>query len=243
MGNEIKKALIVSMALIIAALILGGFFYQAQKPQHTIRVVGIASRKFEADTVKWSINLEAEAGPGQLKDGYEKLNRQIETLEGFLAGIGISSENINRKPVNIFKQYQHIEKNGLRERIFTGYRLNQNFYIITNEIEEIENLAYNPVPLMDKGVIISQSRLQYYSSNIDELKKEIIAEATANARARAEKMVENTNVKVGKTLSLSSGVFQITEPYSTRVSSSGIYDTSTRKKQIRVTVHAVFALK
>jgi hypothetical protein len=38
-------------------------------------------------------------------------------------------------------------------------------------------------------------------------------------------------------------VFQITEPYSTEVSSLGIYDTSTRKKQISVTASAVFAIK
>ncbi|MCL7972923.1 MAG: SIMPL domain-containing protein, partial [marine benthic group bacterium] len=38
------------------------------------------------------------------------------------------------------------------------------------------------------------------------------------------------------------GVFQITEPFSTDVAAYGIYDTSSRKKEIRVTVHAVFVI-
>ena len=38
------------------------------------------------------------------------------------------------------------------------------------------------------------------------------------------------------------GVFQITEPYSTEVSGMGMYNTSTRRKEITVTVHASFAL-
>ena len=43
------------------------------------------------------------------------------------------------------------------------------------------------------------------------IKKEQVGEATKNARQRAEKMVEQTDVKVGKIVSVRSGVFQITE--------------------------------
>ena len=38
------------------------------------------------------------------------------------------------------------------------------------------------------------------------------------------------------------GVFQITEPYSTEVSDYGVHNTSTRVKEITVTVHATFLL-
>jgi hypothetical protein len=109
-------------------------------------------------------------------------------------------------------------------------------------VESVEELVYNPEELFEENIIIKNSQLQYFYSKIDELKKEIISSAAVNARERAGKMIENTGMKLGKTLSLNSGVFQITEPYSTEVSSSGIYNTSTRKKQIRVTVHAVYQL-
>ena len=73
--------------------------------------------------------------------------------------------------------------------------------------------------------------------------KELVSLETMNAKERAEKMLEQTDVKLGKLISVRSGVFQITEPYSTEVSSLGIYDTSTRKKQISVTASAVITIK
>ncbi len=207
--------------------------------------MGVASKQFTSDTVKWSIFLQETAAPDNLKVGYEKLNQQLEGITQELEKLGINVDSINKKPINVYEEYDF--KNSMNgkgeERVFTGFRLQQNLFIISKKVDELENLAFNPMILFEKGIVINSSNLEYYSSRIDDLKKEIIAEATANARERGIKMLENTDVKLGKMLSLNSGVFQITEPYSTSVSSSGIYDTSTRDKQIRVTVHAVFSIK
>jgi len=42
---------------------------------------------------------------------------------------------------------------------------------------------------------------------------------------------------------IKAGVFQIIEPYSTEVESYGMYNTSSRKKDITVTVHAQFLIE
>jgi hypothetical protein len=44
-------------------------------------------------------------------------------------------------------------------------------------------------------------------------------------------------------ISAKAGVFQIIEPYSTEVESYGMYNTSSRKKDITVTVHAQFLIQ
>lgn len=240
MKNNLKGYIIITVGIVIAAIILGSFFFQAQKTRNTINVVGIATKQFEADTIKWRITLEENVNPEQLKMGYVKINEQYKKLMQELKDKGISVDNVNKSPVTSYEQYNYTPDN---ERKLVAYRIQQSLYIITDKIEEIEELAYNPLVLLDKDIIIKNTDLQYYSSRIDQYKKEIIADAAANAGERAEKMLANTDVKVGKMLSINSGVFQITEPYSTRVSSGGIYDTSTRKKQIRVTVHAVFEIK
>lgn len=234
---------ILAFAIIISALIAGIFFYQAQKAENTIRSVGSASENFQADTAKWSISLEAKTKADQLKSGYQKINDQRQKLISILEKHGISTENLGQNPINVYENYNYITKDGTQQRVFGGYELSQNFYIISRKIDEIEELVYNPEALFEEDIIIKNSKLQYFYSKIDELKKEIISSAAVNARSRADKMIENTEMELGKTLSLNSGIFQITEPFSTEVSSSGIYNTSTRKKQIRVTVHAVYQLK
>jgi hypothetical protein len=50
-------------------------------------------------------------------------------------------------------------------------------------------------------------------------------------------------MKVGSVLSAQAGVFQIIEPHSTETAAYGVYNTSSRKKEIRVTVHARFSLE
>jgi len=44
-------------------------------------------------------------------------------------------------------------------------------------------------------------------------------------------------------ISACAGVFQITEPYSTEVAGYGMYNTSSARKNIKVTVSAEFILK
>src|SRR5690606_32121047 len=63
-----------------------------------------------------------------------------------------------------------------------------------------------------------------------------------DAQRRAEEIAGSAGSRVGDVISARAGVFQITEPYSTEVSGMGMYSTSTRRKEITVTVHGDFAL-
>ncbi len=242
MKSNSKVVLIISIALVISSLILGVFFYQAQKETNTLKVVGLASEEFTADRVKWNITIEEEISGDNLKKGYLKLQDSTNKLQAVLKEIGIKGENINRKPVNVYKEYDYVNENGINNRVFKGYKLKQDFYVISDKVDQIEELNFDPIKLLDKGVIIQNSNLQYFYSNIDQLKKDIISEAMVNAKERANRILDNTDLSLGKTLSIKSGVFQITEPYSTNVSSGGVYNTSTKDKEIRVTVHAVFEI-
>ena len=225
--SQLKIATIVGLALVLSATILGVFFYQARQPQHTASVTGSASAEFEADTVKWSITLRETATPNQIKEGYLRLEESTKKLLSELQSKGITKNDIT---VN--------DNTG-----FSGYNLEQSIMVISTDIDKIESWALSPSGLLESGIIIQYSNLEYFYSDIDNLKKDLISDATVNARDRAQKMLVNTDLTLGKIRSIRSGVFQITEPYSTMVSSSGIYDTSTRDKQISITVHAVFELK
>jgi hypothetical protein len=88
-----------------------------------------------------------------------------------------------------------------------------------------------------------QFSLEYYLSKLSKIKRELLAEATKEARRRAEEIAENSGVEISEIDSARSGVFQITEPYSTEVSDYGIYSTATRLKDMTVTVHVSFTLK
>lgn len=230
-----KSVVIFSVAMIIAASVLGAFFYLSRQGQHTISVTGSASQNFICDTVKWTVTMRESVGRDELALGYRLLEEKTQKLLREFTSNGVSPDEITIKPINAYKDYG--------QQGFQGYNLEQTVYLISTEIDKVEGWALHPVKLVDQGITIENSTLEYFYSKLDDLKKDLLANATANAEERALNMLANTDLQLGKVLSMRSGVFQITEPLSTMVSSSGIYDTSTREKQISVTAHVTYAIK
>ena len=70
----------------------------------------------------------------------------------------------------------------------------------------------------------------------------MVAEATKDAKARAEAIAGSTGNRIGSVQSAQTGVFQITSRNSTEVSNSGIYDTSSLEKDITAVVSVKFAM-
>ncbi len=67
------------------------------------------------------------------------------------------------------------------------------------------------------------SNIDFFSSILPDIKKQLLEEATQNARERADKVVTATGGVMQKLRSANAGVFQITEPLSTEVSGYGIH--------------------
>lgn len=71
----------------------------------------------------------------------------------------------------------------------------------------------------------------------------MIAEATEDAKDRAEAIAKTTGNRIGTVRSAKTGVFQITSRHSTAVSDYGIYDTSSLEKDITAVVSVQFSLE
>ena len=234
--SNLLVGVVLGISAIIAAAVFGTFLYESRKVRDTVSVVGIATERYEADIVKWKIRLEEATPLNDLKSGYAKLKKSVENLTAVLLQKDIKKESITINPVNTYPVYD-------RDGVVNGYRVQQNLYVIAENIQSIEGLALNPDELINKEVFIHESNLEYFYSDVDRLKVQLLSHATANAKERAMEMLKNTDLKPDKLVSLRAGVFQITEPYSTDVASYGVYNTSSRKKEIKVTVHAVFTIK
>ena len=234
-----KIAFIIGIAIVIAAMILGCFFYQARKSVNTIRVVGYAAGDYDSDILKWKIAISAQSPQNDMMRGFISLNNDITRFRTFLTEKGFDASELEIMPSWNYANYN-------RDGVITSYHFEQNIaFTLKNQarFEEIENLAFDLTDLTKTGIIIKNSAVEYYISELPELKKEIIGEATKDALQRAQQVANTTNTKLGKLLNGRVGVFQITEPLSVEVQSYGIYSTHTKKKQISVTLTGDFELK
>jgi uncharacterized protein len=107
-----------------------------------------------------------------------------------------------------------------------------------DKMSNIQNQIINNVA----GVSVSNS-IEYYYNNLKNIRAEMLSEATKNAKDRAESVANAGGAEVGKIVSLSSGVFQVTAKNSVSYEGDGAYDTSSIEKKITATVRAEFRVR
>jgi hypothetical protein len=104
----------------------------------------------------------------------------------------------------------------------------------------ISKLSNQIGSLLQSGISVTNYGPQFYVSKLSQLRPELLKEAMADAKIRAEAIVEATGGRVGAVMSVRSGPFQVTSPDSVDTSSGGFYDTQTIDKTITSTVSVVF---
>jgi hypothetical protein len=228
--------ILLGASLIVAALVFGIFFYNARSSENTINVVGMATKRFDSDIVKWRITIGRNTGLNDVSQGYSLIQNDLQFLKKLLAEKGLQEKELTIQPINTLPNYS-------REGQISGYNLQQGVFVITSNIAAVEDIALNPAALTDKGIIMQNSNLEYFYSKLSDIKLELLAEATKDAQKRASEIAKNSDVHLGRVTSLRVGVFQITEPFSTEVSDYGMYNTQTKQKDITVTVRASFKIQ
>src|SRR4029077_8073817 len=97
--------------------------------------------------------------------------------------------------------------------------------------------------LIQDGIAFTSNAPEYYFTKLDDLKIQMLGQATKDARERAEQLAVNSRSKVGALRSASQGVFQITPPFSTEVSNTGQSDTTSIDKSIKALVTVEYAIE
>lgn len=235
MDRLLAGAATLALGLVLAAAVFGLFFYNARSTRDTVQVTGAATQQFEADVAKWRISLSHRASLDGLAAGYEAMSGSVAQLRAQLGGLGVPDSAITvQPPMANFRSDQFGQA--------TGYDVQQSLYVVSSNVDALETLALNPGRLEMGASALQGSGIEYYYDDLATLKHSLLAAATADARRRAEEIVERSGTGIGKMVAARAGVFQITEPYSTEVSDFGMHNTATRRQQITVTVHATFTL-
>lgn len=234
--NLLLPAAILSAGILLAALAFGLFFHSARQPERTVSVVGAATRAFEADRIKWRLSLSRMVGEQELPRGFELMRDDVANVRSQLAAAGLPDSALTMQPPSAQPLYS---PQGGR----SGYTVMQPLYILSSDIAQVEAVALEPGRILTPGMALEYSQLEYFYDGIAELKHALLADATRDAKRRAEEIATSTDGSVGAMVTARAGVFQITEPYSTEVAGYGIHNTSTRKKEITVTVHGEFRIR
>ena len=97
---------------------------------------------------------------------------------------------------------------------------------------------------MSRLAIMSYCSSYHYYSRLSELKIDLLAKASADAKLRAETIAKNSGSSLGGIKKATMGVFQITGQNSNEdYSSGGVFNTSAKNKTASITMKIEFAVK
>ncbi len=236
-------ALIIATGIVITAVILGNAFKNRNKGQDSINVTGLAKKDFVSDLIVWNASYSRKAYT--IKEAYSILKKDAEQINTYLTGKGVDPKLIVFSAVDINKEFDHhYNKEGAEtETVFTGYNLTQHVKIESKEVEKIETISREVTDLIDQGIELYSNAPQYYYTKLAELKIQMLAEATRDARNRAEQIAENAGGGIGSLKRADMGIFQITAQNSSEdFSYGGTFNTSAKNKTASVTVHLDFTI-
>jgi hypothetical protein len=205
-----------------------------------ISVTGSATKEIKSDFIVWKgVFSRRDAA---LKTAYEALRSDLEKVKQYLSSKGVDQNEITISPVTTTTLYQKNEK-GYDTNDIQGYRVSQEVEIRSKDVDKTAQVSRESTELIDQGIEFESPAPEYYYVKLDELKIEMLARATENAKQRAESMVEATGNKIGFMRNARMGVFQITPATSTDVSDWGMNDTTSLDKKIMAVVTVSFAIE
>lgn len=238
------KYIILGIAAIVCALVLGTSYTYKYRAQDTIVVTGLGETEFTSDLIVWSGTLTAEAQ--NVAAGYAQIEQSKRKVQQYLTQKGLSEDAVVFEFVNVDKQFDPVYNangNWAGQR-FTGYQLRQRFIVESADVEKVENISREISSLIAQGVSIEAYAPDYYYNKLDDVKLGLIEKASADARTRAEKIALNAGTKIGRVASARMGVFQITGANSNEeFSAGGSFNTSARQKKARITMRVVYRIK
>ncbi len=251
MTSSWPAALLISLGLIASTIIGSQTYFTVKSFDNSITVTGSAERTVTSDRAKWTAGFSRSTGIEDFKAGNDGMQKDLTTVKQLFKDRGIADSDVTVQAPSVTPVcegqgslgYDKLGQNcGSNKTV--GYTIQQTVIVESNEVDKVTKLSQEASgALSNSGIMFTTGSLEYYFSKLDDLKLEMLGEATNNAQARAQKILDATHTKLGGLQNAGMGVFQVTPVNSTEVSDYGTYDTSSIDKKITAIVHASFKLQ
>ena len=202
--------------ILAAAVVLGCSFVLCVKNfkayDRTVTVKGLCEREVKATNVIWPISYSVLGN--DLTNMYEEIDRKNAQIIDFLKKNGIEDSEISIAPptMNDRNANQYSENK-------SPYRYNATpvITVSSDKVDLVRSCINRQIELLKLGIMMESE--QYYGSKqviygynaLNEIKPEMIEEATKNARAAAEKFAKDSKSRIGKIKYANQGVFSVTD--------------------------------
>ncbi|MDF1818130.1 MAG: SIMPL domain-containing protein [Immundisolibacteraceae bacterium] len=208
-----STAIIIGASLIIALSALGYLLGDAaikfKEYERSVTVKGLSEREYSADIVIWPIQFSVSGN--DLEEIYKSIDSSTDKIKVFLKQAGVKQGEISHSsPVITDKSAQQY---GNQARPEFRYTASQTVTVYSTDIKVAREVMGKMSQLGKQGIAFTgsnyQAQTEYVFTRLNEVKPEMIEEATTKAREVAEKFAADSRSTLGKIKSASQGQFSI----------------------------------
>lgn len=202
-----------ALAIMLGLIILGLQFPQAVKDfksyDRTVNVKGLCEREVKADKAIWPIVFKVVGN--DLGSVYEEIEQKNAAVVGFLTAGGIDKSEISIGTYSISDKYA--QEYGSNDRTYR-YVAKCTVTACSKDVDKILTLLGNQKDLLKNGIAPENewdSKTEFEFEGLNELKPDMIEEATKNAREVALKFAKDSESNLGKIKEATQGTFSISD--------------------------------
>ena len=222
----LASAGLLTVGLIVGGYLLGDGLLRAKMADRSVTVRGLAERDVTADLATWTIAYSAQST--DLQSAQADIDRDTTAITGFFKELGFKADALQPTGANV-NQYSN---DGIPQ-----YTIRQRLSLRTEDIEKAQAAVARQFDLVRRGVVLEDgSGMSYTFTKLDEIKPEMVAAATKDARKSAEQFAEDSGTDVGGIKSATQGYFSI-DSRDGDAGGYGVTDTPYKKVRVVTTVN------
>ncbi|MCI7514443.1 MAG: SIMPL domain-containing protein [Bacteroidales bacterium] len=224
------------LAIMVGLIVLGFNIPKAVSDYRSfdriVNVKGLCEREVKADKVIWPVTFKVVSD--DIQSIYSQIDRNNQTIISFLVSGGLSENEISVSVPVISDKYAN--EYGNNDRTYR-YIASSVITVCTDKIDQVLELMSKQSELLKKGIVTGgntwENQVQFKYEGLNDIKPEMIEEATKNAREVADKFAKDSGSKLGKIKTASQGTFTIEDR-----------DSNTPEiKKVRVVTSVTYYLK
>lgn len=195
----LSTAAVLAVGMVAGGYLLGDGIKRARVADRAVTVRGLAERDVTADLATWTIAYSANAG--DLATAQASVDRDSAAIRAFFKELGFPDDALQPTGVNV-SQYS---QDGIP--LFT---VRQRMTLRTTDIARAQRAVKRQFDLVRRGVVLEEgSGMSYTFTKLNDIKPEMVAEATRDARAAAEQFAKDSDTGVGGIRNATQGYFEI----------------------------------
>ena len=212
-ANNKTSALIlgifVFLGLSALGYLLGNAAIEFKQFDRSVTVKGLSEREYTADIVIWPIQFTAAGN--DLESLYNAIELNTTKIVNFLGKKGIVTDEITTSSPAITDK--SAQQYGGNSRAEFRYSAVQTVTVYSKSIDVVRSVMGSLSQLGKQGIVITggnyNSQTDYIFTRLNDVKPEMIEEATKKAREVAEKFASDSQSSLGKIKRASQGQFSI----------------------------------